>query len=257
MAPITNLSVESSDQFATPEMDQAIARLAAEDPELALVLLAQRQAAQAEEDRVISQTETGIVTASDAFEDFANLSVEQQNSYAEAMFVNGLGDGLGIETVEDIHEPINIYVMLERALIEAEQAFAIGREMLPRDLYGGQGALSPIEQKVTGQTQRPSLRNALEKLDEKKPSIDLYDPATLTQTAQSYFQDVLGRDATEAELRSFTAGIHAAQKRGEKGAALGVSGRAREFALQSDPERARGISLARTTSRAMKALGMN
>ena len=97
MAPITNLSVESSDQFATPEMDEAIARLAAEDPELALVLLAQRQAAQAEEDRVISQTETEIVTASDAFEDFANLSVEQQNSYAEAMFVNGLGDGLGIK----------------------------------------------------------------------------------------------------------------------------------------------------------------
>ena len=249
---------EESPEGATPIFEEVMAALMTEQPEMAAVLAALMAASSGTEDPIIGQTGTETITASDALKDFADLSVDEQNSYAEAMFVDGLGNGLGIETVQDMHEPTNIYIMLERALTDAQQAFAIGREMLPSDVYGGQSTIgNPAQQRSTGQSQRFSLRNALEALDEKKPSITLYDPATLSQTAQTYFQDVLGRDATEAELRSFTAGIHAAQKRGDKGAALGISGRAREFALEADPERARGISLAETASRAMKALGMN
>lgn len=188
-----------------------------------------------------SQTET--VTQSSALREFAALDVDEQNSYAEAMFAAGLGDGLGIESIEEIYDPFNISYMLQRALGRAEESLKIGRQQLPSELYGGQEATS--------------LRDALAMFDEKKPSVTLYDPATLRETAQKYFQDELGRDATVQELKSFTAGIHAAQNRGESGAALGIAARAREFARGADPDRAAGMSYSDAAGRAMKALGMN
>ena len=188
-----------------------------------------------------SQTET--VTQSSALREFAALDVDEQNSYAEAMFAAGLGDGLGIESIEEIYDPFNISYMLQRALGRAEESLKIGRQQLPSELYGGQEATS--------------LRDALAMFDEKKPSVTLYDPATLRETAQKYFQDELGRDATVQELKSFTAGIHAAQNRGESGAALGIASRAREFARGADPDRAAGMRYSDAAGRAMKALGMN
>ena len=187
------------------------------------------------------QTET--VTQSSALREFAALDVDEQNSYAEAMFAAGLGDGLGIESIEEIYDPFNISYMLQRALGRAEESLKIGRQQLPSELYGGQEATS--------------LRDALAMFDEKKPSVTLYDPATLRETAQKYFQDELGRDATVQELKSFTAGIHAAQNRGESGAALGIASRAREFARGADPDRAAGMRYSDAAGRAMKALGMN
>jgi hypothetical protein len=175
--------------------------------------------------------------------EFAALDVDEQNSYAEAMFAAGLGDGLGIESIEEIYDPFNISYMLQRALGRAEESLKIGRQQLPSELYGGQEATS--------------LRDALAMFDEKKPSVTLYDPATLRETAQKYFQDELGRDATMQELKSFTAGIHAAQSRGESGAALGIASRAREFARGADPDRAAGMNYSQAAGRAMKALGMN
>ena len=175
--------------------------------------------------------------------EFADLDVDEQNSYAEAMFVDGLGDGLGIETIEDIYDPYNIAIMVGEALRRAEASMKIGRQQLPSELYGGQ--------------QAASLRDALAMFDEKKPSVTLYDPATLRETAQKYFQDELGRDATMQELKSFTAGIHAAQSRGESGAALGIASRAREFARGADPDRAAGMNYSKAAGLAMKALGMN
>ncbi len=189
----------------------------------------------------VPQTET--VTQSSALREFAALDVDEQNSYAEAMFAAGLGDGLGIESIEEIYDPFNISYMLQRALGRAEESLKIGRQQLPSELYGGQEATS--------------LRDALAMFDEKKPSVTLYDPATLRETAQKYFQDELGRDATVQELKSFTAGIHAAQNRGESGAALGIAARAREFARGADPDRAAGMSYSDAAGRAMKALGMN
>lgn len=183
------------------------------------------------------------VTQSGALREFADLDVDEQNSYAEAMFVDGLGDGLGIETIEDIYDPYNIAIMVGEALRRAEASMKIGRQQLPSELYGGQ--------------QATSLRDALAMFDEKKPSVTLYDPATLRETAQKYFQDELGRDATMQELKSFTAGIHAAQSRGESGAALGIASRAREFARGADPDRAAGMNYSQAAGRAMKALGMN
>ena len=187
------------------------------------------------------QTET--VTQSSALREFAALDVDEQNSYAEAMFAAGLGDGLGIESIQEIYDPFNISYMLQRALGRAEESLKIGRQQLPSELYGGQEATS--------------LRDALAMFDEKKPSVTLYDPATLRETAQKYFQDELGRDATVQELKSFTAGIHAAQNRGESGAALGIAARAREFARGADPDRAAGMRYSDAAGRAMKALGMN
>lgn len=187
------------------------------------------------------QTET--VTQSSALREFAALDVDEQNSYAEAMFAAGLGDGLGIESIDEIYDPFNISYMLTQALYRAEESMKIGRQQLPSELYGGQEATS--------------LRDALAMFDEKKPSVTLYDPATLRETAQKYFQDELGRNATVQELRSFTAGIHAAQNRGESGAALGIASRAREFARGADPDRAAGMSYSDAAGRAMKALGMN
>ena len=183
------------------------------------------------------------VTQSGALREFADLDVDEQNSYAEAMFAAGLGDGLGIETIDEIYDPFNISYMLQRALGRAEESLKIGRQQLPSELYGGQ--------------QATSLRDALAMFDEKKPSVTLYDPATLRETAQKYFQDELGRDATMQELKSFTAGIHAAQSRGESGAALGIASRAREFARGADPDRAAGMNYSQAAGRAMKALGMN
>lgn len=183
------------------------------------------------------------VTQSGALREFADLDVDEQNSYAEAMFAAGLGDGLGIETIDEIYDPFNISYMLQRALGRAEESLKIGRQQLPSELYGGQ--------------QATSLRDALAMFDEKKPSVNLYDPATLRETAQKYFQDELGRDATMQELKSFTAGIHAAQSRGESGAALGIASRAREFARGADPDRAAGMNYSKAAGLAMKALGMN
>ena len=183
------------------------------------------------------------VTQSGALREFADLDVDEQNSYAEAMFAAGLGDGLGIESIDEIYDPFNISYMLQRALGRAEESLKIGRQQLPSELYGGQEATS--------------LRDALAMFDEKKPSVTLYDPATLRETAQKYFQDELGRDATMQELKSFTAGIHAAQSRGESGAALGIASRAREFARGADPDRAAGMNYSQAAGRAMKALGMN
>ena len=183
------------------------------------------------------------VTQSSALREFAALDVDEQNSYAEAMFAAGLGDGLGIESIDEIYDPFNISYMLQRALGRAEESMKIGRQQLPSELYGGQEATS--------------LRDALAVFDEKKPSVNLYDPATLRETAQRYFQDELGRDATVQELKSFTAGIHAAQNRGESGAALGIAARAREFARRADPDRAAGMRYSDAAGRAMKALGMN
>jgi len=186
---------------------------------------------------------TEAVTQSEALREFADLDVDEQNSYAEAMFAAGLGDGLDIETIDEIYDPFNISYMLQRALGRAEESLKIGRQQLPSELYGGQEATS--------------LRDALAMFDEKKPSVTLYDPATLRETAQTYFQDELGRDATMQELKSFTAGIHAAQNRGDKGAALGIASRAREFAREADPDRAAGMNYSQAAGRAMKALGMN
>ena len=93
-------------------------------------------------------------------------------------------------------------------------------------------------------------------LEEKKPKTRFIDRATLEGTAQSYFQNELGRDASASELKSFVAGIHAAQKEGQSGQELGVAGRAREFALQADPERAAGMDYSRAAVLAMKELGM-
>ena len=187
--------------------------------------------------------ETEAVTQSGALREFANLDVDEQNSYAEAMFAAGLGDGLGIESIDEIYDPYNISYMLQRALGRAEESLKIGRQQLPSEMYGGQGATS--------------LRDALAMFDEKKPSVTLYDPATLRETAQTYFQDELGRNATMQELKSFTAGIHAAQNRGDSGAALGIASRAREFARGADPDRAAGMNYSQAAGRAMKALGMN
>ena len=187
--------------------------------------------------------EPEAITQSGALREFAALDVDEQNSYAEAMFAAGLGDGLGIESIDEIYDPFNISYMLQRALGRAEESLKIGRQQLPSELYGGQEATS--------------LRDALAMFDEKKPSVTLYDPATLRETAQKYFQDELGRDATMQELKSFTAGIHAAQSRGESGAALGIASRAREFARGADPDRAAGMNYSQAAGRAMKALGMN
>jgi len=181
------------------------------------------------------------VTVSQALQEFAALEVDEQNSYAEAMFAAGLGDGLGITAISEIYDPFNISYMLQRALGRAEESLKIGRQQMPSELYGGQEATS--------------LQDALAVFEEKKPT--LYDPATLAETAQAYFQDELGRDATEQELKSFTAGIHAAQNRGDQGVALGIKGRARQFALEADPDRAAGMDYAAAAGRAMTALGMN
>ena len=113
-----------------------------------------------------------------------------------------------------------------------------------------------FDQRFAGQ-EETSLENALARFEEKKPKTRFIDRTTLEGTAQSYFQDELGRSATASELKSFVAGIHAAQAQGQAGQEIGIAGRAREFALEADPERAAGMDYSKAAGRAMKALGMN
>lgn len=186
------------------------------------------------------------VTLSGFYRQFADLEQSEQEAYAEVMFASGLGDNLGIESIEEIYEPWAIQSMLSSAIDQSKQAFAIGRmDQLPT-----------FEQRFEG-AEATSLEDALARLEEKKPRTRFIDRATLEGTAQAYFQDELGRDASASELKSFVAGIHAAQAQGQAGQELGVAGRAREFALQADPERAAGMDYSQAAGRAMKALGMN
>ena len=189
---------------------------------------------------------TQNVTLGSFYQEFAALDQAEQEAYAEVMFASGYGDGLGIESLEDIYQPWAIESMLGRALRDSQQSARIGRmDQLPT-----------FEQRFAGQ-EETSREDALALLEEKKPKTRFIDRATLEGTAQSYFQNELGRDASASELKSFVAGIHAAQKEGQSGQELGVAGRAREFALQADPERAAGMDYSRAAGLAMKALGMN
>ena len=189
---------------------------------------------------------TTDVTLYGFYQEFADLEQSEQESYAEAMFTAGLGDGLGLDSIEDIYQPWAIQSMLNKAIDQSKRALAIGRtDYLPT-----------FDQRFAGQ-EETSLENALARFEEKKPKTRFIDRTTLEGTAQSYFQDELGRSATASELKSFVAGIHAAQAQGQAGQEIGIAGRAREFALEADPERAAGMDYSKAAGRAMKALGMN
>jgi len=185
------------------------------------------------------------VTRGSFYAEFAALSQEEQEAYAEAMFAAGLGNGLGIENLEDIYQSWAIEGMLARAVSQAEKSAQIGR----------MDELPTFDQRFAGQ-EETSRADAMAYLEEMKPETRFIDRATLEDTAQSYFSNELGRKATESELKSFVAGIHAAQEKGETGQELGVGGRARRFALEADPERAAGMDYSQSARLAMTALGM-
>lgn len=185
------------------------------------------------------------VKQSDYYAEFAALEQEEQEAYAEAMFAAGWGKQFDIETIEDIYQPYVIQGMLEVGLRRAADSMLVGRSELP-----------DFEQALAG-AEETSLEDALAKLDGEKPEIRYMDRAGLQETADAYFNRYLGRKGTSAELSSFVAGIHAAQKAGLKGAEIDVGGRALEFARGADPRRAEGMEYSRAASSAMKALGMS
>lgn len=185
------------------------------------------------------------IRQSDYYAEFAALEQEEQEAYAEAMFAAGWGKGLEIETIEDIYQPYVIQGMLETGLERAAESMLIGRSDLP-----------DFEQALAG-AEETSLDDALSKLDGELPEVRYMDRAGLEETADAYFNRYLGRKGTSAELSSFVAGIHAAQKSGLKGAEIAVGGRALEFARGADPRRAEGMEYSRAASSAMKALGMS
>ena len=185
------------------------------------------------------------IRQSDYYAEFAALEQEEQEAYAEAMFAAGWGEGFDIETIDEIYQPYVIQGMLETGLRRAADSMLVGRSELP-----------DFEQALAG-AEETSLEDALAKLDGEKPEIRYMDRAGLEETADAYFNRYLGRKGTSAELSSFVAGIHAAQKAGLKGAEIDVGGRALEFARAADPRRAEGMEYSRAASSAMKALGMS
>lgn len=185
------------------------------------------------------------VKQSDYYAEFAALEQEEQEAYAEAMFAAGWAGNLEVETIDEIYQPYVIQGMLETGLERAANSMLIGRSDLP-----------DWEQALAG-AEETSLQDALAKLDGEKPEIRYMDRAGLEETADAYFNRYLGRKGTSAELSSFVAGIHAAQKAGLKGAEIDVGGRALEFARGADPRRAEGMEYSRAASSAMKALGMS
>ena len=197
-------------------------------------------------DRFIDNTTKppASITASSFIEEFATLDIEEQEAYAEAMFAAGYGDNLAIEGLDDIYDPYFISQMLTNGITRAKESFKIGRQNLPN--Y--EGALSEFED--------VSLDDVLSKLGERKPEVRYIDKLKLKDTAQAYFNNELGRQADGAELKSFIAGIHAAQKEGMSGQELDVGSRAREFARQADPTRAQGMEYSNAAALAMSALGM-
>jgi len=185
------------------------------------------------------------IRKSDYYAEFAALEQEEQEAYAEAMFAAGWAGNLEVETIDEIYQPYVIQAMLETGLERAQDSMRIGRSDLP-----------DWEQALAG-AEETSLEDALAKLDGEKPEIRYMDRAGLEETADAYFNRYLGRKGTSAELSSFVAGIHAAQKAGLKGAEIDVGGRALEFARGADPRRAEGMEYSRAASSAMKALGMS
>ena len=185
------------------------------------------------------------VTQNDYYAEFAALGQEEQEAYAEAMFAAGWGERFNIETIDEIYQPYVIQGMLETGLKRAADSMLVGRSELP-----------DFEQALAG-AEETSLDDALTKLDGELPEVRYMDRAGLEETADAYFNRYLGRKGTSAELSSFVAGIHAAQKSGLKGAEIDVGGRALEFARGADPRRAEGMEYSRAASSAMKALGMS
>ena len=185
------------------------------------------------------------VTNTQIVEEYMGLSVEEQERLAQALFTDGLMKGLGIAAIDDIYDPYNVAVGMQKALMQAETAFSLGTaredEMLPT-----------LEERFSGFTDEAFNEAAADLVE--KYAVSYLDRATLNNLYTTAYRTEVGRTPSEAQLQSFAAGIHAAQDAGQTISLTNVSARAAETARDLNPERVQVMRENKAAQSIMRAL---
>ena len=153
--------------------------------------------------------------------------------------------GLGIAAIDDIYDPYNVAVGMQKALMQAETAFSLGTareaEMLPT-----------LEDRISGFTDEAFNEAAADLVE--KYAVSYLDRATLNNLYTTAYRTEVGRTPSEAQLQSFAAGIHAAQDAGQTISLTNVSARAAETARDLNPERVQVMRENKAAQSIMRAL---